>query len=73
MSDDEDRSTIFLSYAHADKARAQRIAIALEKSGYIVWWDQLIEGGSRFARSIDEALEKADADVGKGCGRKPTW
>jgi len=63
MSDDEDRSTIFLSYAHADKARAQRIAIALEKSGYIVWWDQLIEGGSRFARSIDEALEKADAVV----------
>jgi TolB-like protein len=63
MSDDEDRSTIFLSYAHADKAKAQRIAAALEKSGYIVWWDQLIEGGSRYARSIDDALEKADAVV----------
>ena len=63
MSEGEDRSTIFLSYAHADKAKAQRIAVALEKSGYTVWWDQLIEGGSRYARSIDDALEKADAVV----------
>jgi len=63
MSDDEAKATIFLSYAHADKVKAQRIAAALEKSGYTVWWDQLIEGGSRFARSIDDALEKADAVV----------
>lgn len=63
MSDEEGGSTIFLSYAHADKVKAQRIAAALEKSGYTVWWDQLIEGGSRFARSIDDALEKADAVV----------
>jgi TolB-like protein len=63
MSDDDGRSTIFLSYAHADKARAQRLAAALEQSGYVVWWDALIEGGSRFARSIDEALERADAVV----------
>ncbi len=63
MSDDEAQSTIFLSYAHADKAKAQRIASALEKSGYVVWWDALIEGGSRFAQSIDEALDKADAVV----------
>ena len=63
MSDDEAQATIFLSYAHADKAKAQRIASALERSGYIVWWDALIEGGSRFAKSIDEALDKADAVV----------
>ena len=63
MSDEEGASTIFLSYAHADKAKAKRIAFALEKSGYTVWWDQLIEGGSRFAHSIDEALDKADAVV----------
>ena len=63
MSDDEAQSTIFLSYAHADKAKAQRIASALEKSGYVVWWDALIEGGSRFAKSIDDALDKADAVV----------
>lgn len=63
MSDEERQSTIFLSYAHTDKAKAQRIASVLEKSGYIVWWDALIEGGSRFAKSIDEALDKADAVV----------
>lgn len=63
MSDDQAQSTIFLSYAHADKAKAQRIASALEQSGYTVWWDALIEGGSRFAKSIDDALDKADAVV----------
>ena len=63
MSDEEDGSAIFLSYAHADKVKAKRIAVALEQSGYTVWWDQLIEGGSRFAHSIDEALDKADAVV----------
>ena len=63
MSNDEGRSTIFLSYAHTDKARAQRLASALEQSGYTVWWDAMIEGGSRFARSIDDALAKADAVV----------
>jgi TolB-like protein/Tfp pilus assembly protein PilF len=54
---------IFLSYAHADRAKAQRIASILEQSGYVVWWDALVEGGSRFAKSIDEALDKADAVV----------
>ena len=54
---------IFLSYAHADRAKAQRIAAILEQSGYTVWWDALVEGGSRFAQSIDEALDKADAVV----------
>ena len=63
MSDDQAQSTIFLSYAHADRVKAQRIASALEKSGCTVWWDALIEGGSRFAKSIDEALDKADAVV----------
>ena len=63
MSNEERRPTIFLSYAHADKARAQRVATALEESGYTVWWDALIEGGSRFASSIDEALDAADAII----------
>ena len=55
------RPTIFLSYSHADRATAQRLTAALEQSGYTIWWDALIEGGSRFAKSIDEALQKADA------------
>ena len=63
MPEGDHQPTVFLSYAHADQARARAVAFALEQCGYQVWWDQLIEGGSRFASSIDEALEKADAIV----------
>lgn len=60
MSDEAVRATVFLSYAHADQAPARRLAGVLEKCGYVVWWDALIEGGTRYARSIDEALQAAD-------------
>ena len=60
MSSDSAQPTIFLSYAHGDQAQAQRLAAALQRCGYTVWWDALIEGGSRFAASIDEALQRAD-------------
>ena len=55
--------TIFLSYAHGDRIQAQRLAAALERAGYTVWWDAMIEGGTSFARSIRDALEAADAVV----------
>jgi TolB-like protein len=61
MPSESSRATLFLSYAHADQAKAQRLARALKKAGHTVWWDALIEGGSRFAQSIDQALETADA------------
>src|SRR5207253_10140816 len=61
MSSDPGQPTLFLSYAHGDHAPAQRLARALERAGYTVWWDALIEGGTRYARSINEALEAADA------------
>ncbi len=54
------RLTLFLSYAHADEARARRLAKALEEAGYNVWWDALIEGGTAYAKSINQALETAD-------------
>ncbi len=52
--------TLFLSYAHADEARARKLARALEDSGYNVWWDALIEGGTAYAKTINHALETAD-------------
>lgn len=61
MASEAQGPTIFLSYAHGDQARAQRLAAALERCGFTVWWDALIEGGSRYAKSIDEALSSADA------------
>ncbi len=63
MSNEAGRPTIFLSYAHADRTKAQRLAAALQKWDYVVWWDALIEGGTRYARSIDEALQSADVVV----------
>lgn len=53
--------TLFLSYARADQARAAALARSLEAAGYRVWWDALIEGGQAFARSIEDALNAADA------------
>lgn len=63
MSSDVAQPTIFLSYAHGDHAQAQRLAAALQRGGYTVWWDALIEGGTRYAASIDDALQAADAVV----------
>lgn len=61
MSSESDQPRIFLSYAHGDQAKAQRLAAALRRAGYDVWWDALIEGGSRYAETIDEALQTVDA------------
>ena len=60
---DNGRTILFLSYARADRARAQKIADALSQAGYEIWWDALIEGGAQFAQSIGDALEKADVVV----------
>jgi TolB-like protein/Tfp pilus assembly protein PilF len=63
MADDARQPTLFLSYAHDDQAQAQRLAAALQRAGYTVWWDALIEGGTRYAKTIDEALQAADAVI----------
>lgn len=62
-SESSNAPAVFLSYAHADQAKAQRLATALVRHGFVVWWDGLIEGGAQFAKSIREALEAADAIV----------
>ena len=54
---------LFLSYARTDTDAATKLVTALERVGHEVWWDALIEGGTRYSRSIDEALEAADAVV----------
>ena len=57
------RLTLFLSYSHADEARARRLAAALDEAGYNVWWDALIEGGTAYAKTINNALETADVII----------
>jgi hypothetical protein len=61
--DTDERLTIFLSYARADRQRAEKLAHALDLAGFEVWWDALIEGGAAFANSIREALDAADAVI----------
>ncbi|MEO6255347.1 MAG: TIR domain-containing protein [Sphingomicrobium sp.] len=63
MPTDVLQPTIFLSYAHHDRVKAQRLAAALDRAGYTVWWDGLIEGGAQFDKSIRDALDAADAVV----------
>jgi TolB-like protein/Tfp pilus assembly protein PilF len=54
---------VFLSYSRADKARAVRLAAALQGAGLDVWWDTLIEGGAEFAKTIEAAIDTCDAVV----------
>ena len=60
MASEPGQPTLFMSYAHADQARAKTLATALEQAGYTVWWDALIEGGTRYAETIDQALQTVD-------------
>ena len=60
---DAKRLTLFLSYAHADEVRARKLATALGEAGYNVWWDALIEGGTAYAKTINNALETADVII----------
>ena len=50
---------VFLSYASADRAIAERLARAIAQSGLSVWWDRHIKGGAEFARDIEQQLESA--------------
>jgi TolB-like protein len=51
---------VFLSYARADQDAAVRLASALEASGYSVWWDRHLTGGSEFARDIERELDASE-------------
>ena len=56
-------SSVFVSYAHEDVKQARTIIEVLERAGYGVWWDGLIEGGERFSRKTEDALDGAKAVV----------
>jgi len=54
---------VFLSYAREDADAAKSLADAVGRAGHEVWWDQHIQGGSRFSRAIDQALKDAEAVI----------
>jgi TolB-like protein len=57
------KATIFLSYSRADQKAALPVIAALEAASFSVWWDGLLEGGERFAKTTESALENARAVV----------
>ncbi|QUL37970.1 TIR domain-containing protein [Erythrobacter sp. JK5] len=68
MSEQDDpakgrETTVFFSYSRADQAKAKPIIDVLEKAGFSVWWDGLLEGGERFAHITEAALDRARAVV----------
>ena len=56
-------SDIFLSYKSEDSEKAQKIAEAIEKKGYTVWWDRIIPPGRSFDEVIEEELDEAKCVV----------
>ena len=47
---------VVISYAHADRAHASRLAELLAGRDLVVWWDDKLEGGSRYRPAIKSEI-----------------
>lgn len=54
---------VFISYAREDAAAAERLAQALERSGYTCWWDRNLVSGSRYLTETEAQLKSSKAVV----------
>lgn len=54
---------VFISYARANVAIAQRLADALKAKGFQVWWDQQLPSHEAYGEVIEQKLRSADAIV----------
>lgn len=54
-------SDIFISYSRADRERVEKLADALTASGFSIWWDKNLEGGSEFTKETEARLNGAKA------------
>ena len=54
---------VFLSYSRDDRPRAAKIKGMLEAAGISVWWDDMLEGGTRFLSTTEYHLENCAAVV----------
>jgi hypothetical protein len=52
-------SDIFVSYKREEQAAARKLADALEKEGWTVWWDPKLRAGERFDDVIEVALKES--------------
>ena len=60
-SADQISTDIFVSYSRGDQSEVLPIIHLLEQAGYNVWWDGLLEAGSVFLHTTEQALEEASA------------
>ncbi len=56
-------TSVFFSYSREDQTKALPIIRLIEAAGFSIWWDGLLEGGERFSRATEEALNKAKVVV----------
>lgn len=54
---------LFISYAHADNRKVERLAEILERSGHEVWFDRAIAGGDDWWQSILGNIEASDVFI----------
>ncbi|HEX9933474.1 MAG TPA: toll/interleukin-1 receptor domain-containing protein [Allosphingosinicella sp.] len=54
---------VFVSYSHADRGRAERLAGAVEESGYSLWWDERLLPSDDYAQVIEQEIADARAVV----------
>jgi hypothetical protein len=52
-------SDVFISYAREETPWAQKLARALQESGFSVWWDQKLRAGVSWANEIEQQLNEA--------------
>ncbi len=61
--DTPDTTSVFFSYSRVDVDKALPIIAAIERAGFPVWWDGMLEGGTSYLETTEEALESAKAVV----------
>lgn len=54
---------VFVSYSRADEVGARKVIDFLQAEGFSVWWDGMLEAGTVFTRTTEQALEHAKAVV----------
>lgn len=52
-------SEIFISYSRTDRPRVEKLAAALQREGFSLWWDKAIEGGAIFTKETEAQLKAA--------------
>jgi TIR domain len=52
-------SDIFISYKREEQATARKLADALEKEGFSVWWDPKLRAGDDFDKVIEAVLNES--------------